>query len=158
VAGSAAQRGEGLVAGAVDRNREPEAGDLEYAADLVVVAADDDPSLALALGGAVELLPGPDDQGDPGRVDELALGEVDDDRGVPRSDGVFERPLEFGGGTEVELATDCDDANSVIELRGRCLERRRIHAPMLPQARSFAERRFAPGCRGRFLSGGDGKI
>ena len=57
--GSAAKRGEGFVAGAVDRDRQLQAGDLEHPPHLVVVAADDDAAAAaLAVGGAVEALPG----------------------------------------------------------------------------------------------------
>ena len=52
----------------------------------------------------------------------------------PEADGLLERALEVGGGAEVELAADRDDADAVVELGGGCLEGRRIHAPMLPQA------------------------
>ena len=42
--------------------------------------------------------------------------------------GLLERALEFGGGAEVELAADGDDADAVLELGGGYLEWGRIHA------------------------------
>ena len=122
----------------MDRDRELEAGDLEHPPHLVVAAADHDPAAAVAVGAAVEPLPGAHDQGDPGRVDELALGEVDQDRGVVGRDRLLERALQLGGGAEVELAAHGDDADPAVELGGGCLEGRRIHAPMLPQAIGLA--------------------
>src|SRR6185312_9129796 len=70
---------------------------------------------------------------DPGRVDELAIGEVDQDRITFRGDRLLERALQIRSGAEVELSAHDDDANSVVKLGGGRLEWSRIHAPMLPQ-------------------------
>src|SRR5207237_1098549 len=72
--GSDGEGGEGLVPGPVDRDRELEAGDLQHPADLVVLGAEHQDAAVLA---AVEVLPGTDDEGNPGGIDELALGKID---------------------------------------------------------------------------------
>src|SRR5918994_3027202 len=106
---SAGDSGERLVFGRVDRNRQLQPGDLQDSADLVVLAADHE---ATAVAVAVEALPGADDQGDPGGVDELALGEVDQDRALIALERLLQGPLEIGGGTQVQLAAYRDSPDA----------------------------------------------
>lgn len=127
---SGGHRGQSLVPGLVNRDRELETGDFQHAADLVVLAADDE---GTAVFAAVEALPGADDQGDPGGVDELALGEIDEDRTLTALESLVERTLEFRGSTEVELAAHRDRTDALLEIPDLYLERGWSHGSMLPQ-------------------------
>ena len=87
---SAAKIRQGGVPIPEHRDRRLDSRDLQQPLDLIVRAADRQAATALAARLAVDPLPGAHDQRDPGRVDELAPGEVDQDRGVAR---VLERLL-----------------------------------------------------------------
>src|SRR6478609_1358243 len=82
------------------RDHRLEPGDVEHALDLVADAADRE--------AAVELLPGPDDQGDTGRVDEFAAAQVDQQVRVRRRQGQLQLTLELGRRVHVQLALDLD--------------------------------------------------
>lgn len=137
----AGEGGQGLVAGGVNRDRELEAGDLEDAADLVVLAADDEGAAVLT---AVEALPGADDEGDPGGVDELAAGEVHQQRPLAAVQSLVERALQLGSGAEVELPANRNRSNAAFELSNLYLEGGGIHGSMLPQDDHLAACCFAP--------------
>src|SRR5262249_35869222 len=107
--------------------RELQAGDLQNAADLVVVAADHE----VTILGALEALPSADDQGDPGGVDELAFGEVDQDRSSATLKRPLERLLEVGRRAEVELAADRDRRYATLDGTHRHLKGSWIHNSML---------------------------
>lgn len=138
---SADHRGEGLVPGGVDRDRELEAGDFQHPSDLVVLAAEDEDAPVFA---AVETLPGADDQSDPGGVDELTLREVDEDRALVVLERMVERSLEFRGSAEVELAAHGDRADALLEIPDLYLERGWSHGSMLPQDGKSLLGCFAP--------------
>src|SRR5262249_20990785 len=74
-----------------------------------------------------EVLPGADDHRDPGRIDELALAEVDQQR-LAGSERLLQRALQFGGGAEVELAAHGDDPDTVLQRSRRSLEGPWTHA------------------------------
>lgn len=145
---SALNSREGLVPGQVHRDRELEAGDLQNAADLIVLAAEHQNAAVFA---ALQALPGADDEGDAGGIDELALGEVDQDRSLVAVERLVERALEFGSGAEVELATNGDRSHSVLELADFDLEGGWIHGSMLPQEGDVAPSCFAPSQQGKHL-------
>ena len=136
---SAAQLGQRRVALLVHRDRRFDPGDLQQPPHLVVVRAEDQPALAL-VAAAVEPLPGAHDQGDPGRVDELALGEVEHDRGAGIRERLVELPLELRRRVHVQLAADGEGANAVLELLALHLEGNRAHRPILPQASAAIRR------------------
>src|SRR4029077_16926512 len=126
-------------------------GDLQQSSHLMVVRAEDEPASSITPGLAVEPLPGPHDQRDPGRVDELALGEVEHDRGAGVRERFVELPLEFRRRAHIELATDCEGADAAFELLALHLEGNWAHRPILHQpSRWFA--RVAPGVAKEFES------
>ena len=85
------------------------------------------------LLAAVEALPGTDDESDPGGVDELALGKIDQHRSLVAVKCLLERALELGGGAEIKLAADRNRPHALLEIPGLYLERGWIHGTMLPQ-------------------------
>ena len=126
---SPAKRGDGLVTGGEDAEGMLEAGDLEDAADLLVLAAEDEPALAAVPRRGVDPLPGADDQGDAGRIDELAVGKVDQDGGVLRLDRLLERTFQLRSRRKVQLAMDLDESDTTLQLGSGCLKRRGTHWP-----------------------------
>lgn len=130
--------GDRLVPGAVNRDRKLEAGDLENAADLVVLAAENQGAAALAAGAAVEALPGTDDESDSGGIDELAAREIDQYRTLAALECLLERPVEVGGGAEIQLSLHGNGANSLFELADLYLEGGGVHGSMLPQEAEVA--------------------
>ena len=100
-----------------------EAGDLEDAAHLLVLAAEDEAALAAVARRRVDPLPGADDQGDPGRVDELAARSG---RSGPRrrsdSTASSSGPSSCVAVREVELALDLDEVGRHPRARRRMLE------------------------------------
>src|SRR5262249_55087024 len=95
---SGAQRGDRLLATRMRRHALLEPGDVEDPLDLVADSAEGELP--------VELLPGPHEQGDAGRVDELAAAQIDQQGGGRIREGPLQLPLELGGGVHVELALD----------------------------------------------------
>src|ERR1044072_2426218 len=124
---SAPQLGERRLAVLEHRDRALDPGYLQQPPHLVVVRAEHESPFPLAVCVAVEALPGAHDQRDPGRVDELALAEVEDDFRSRLGKRPLELLLQLGRGIHVELAAHCEGADAVLELLAVDLVRNRAH-------------------------------
>jgi len=106
----AAEQRDCLVAGGAEADRLVDPGQLQEAGDLRPRAAEGE--AALALGKAPLRL---DHQAEAGGVDEVALGEVDEERVVAAVEGLVERVSQLRGGRLVELAEDAHRLDSVLQ-------------------------------------------
>jgi len=112
-----ADPGDRFLSTRVSGDRLLEAGYVEDPLDLVADAAERE--------AAVELLPGPNDQGNTGRVDELAAAQVDDHAGIGTGERRPQLAIELRGGVHVKLALDVDDEDARL-LRAANFERGRV--------------------------------
>ena len=105
----AAKLGQRFVACGVRPQRALEACDLKQALNLVAEAAEGEAACFVPVEVGVEPLPGPDDQPDPGRVDEFAVREIDKQSLFD----AFEAFLELLCRVEVELSGHGEDRDAV---------------------------------------------
>src|SRR5581483_185504 len=151
------QRRQGLLARLVHLERPVEPGDLQQAPHLGVGAADAEARAAVSVP---EQAPRLDQDAEAGRVDEVALGQVDEDAVGAASDRLEQRSAQLLRGRVIEFAGDGEGVHPVLHRRldlewladqlGRCYrrrsQRRAVAAPALAGASNV--RRAPAGARG----------